>query len=76
MFALDPKSLEIIVSESPKGSSKINFIERIHREENINFYQAVSLLTTISSAPSMDTSIFKAMDKVCLLMYNRHKENK
>jgi hypothetical protein len=76
LFAIDANTEEVIVSDSPKGSNKINFIERVKRQDNANLYQAVELLTSISSAPSFDTSIFKAVDKVCLLIYNKHKETK
>ncbi|HPS72370.1 MAG TPA: hypothetical protein PLM70_08965 [Bacteroidales bacterium] len=65
---------EVIVSDSPKGSKKINFIERIARQENVVLYNAVVTLTSITNAPYFDTKIFKAMDKVCQMIYNKHKE--
>ena len=34
MFAIDQNTQEIIVSDSPKGSNKINFIERVKQQEN------------------------------------------
>ena len=76
LFAIDAKTEEAIVSNSPKGSNKINFIERIKRQDNTNLYTAIELLTSISNASSFDTSIFSAMDKVCQMMYNKHKEMK
>lgn len=76
LFAIDAKTEEVIVSNSPKGSNKINFIERIRRQDNTNLYTAIELLTSISIASCFDTSIFKAMDKVCQMMYNKHKEMK
>ena len=76
LFAIDAKTEEVIVSNSPKGSNKINFIERIKRQDNTNLYTAIELLTSISNASSFDTSIFSAMDKVCQMMYNKHKEMK
>ena len=72
LFAIDAKTEEAIVSNSPKGSNKINFIERIKRQDNTNLYTAIELLTSISNASSFDTSIFSAMDKVCQMMYNKH----
>ena len=33
LFAIDTKTEEVIVSDSPKGSNEIKFIERIKREE-------------------------------------------
>ena len=72
LFAIDQNTQEIIVSESPKGSNKINFIERIRRQENDIFFNAVSTLTSISKASDLDISIFKAMDKVCQMIYNKH----
>ena len=72
LFAIDKNTQEIIVSESPKGSNKINFIERIRRQENDMLFNAVSTLTSISKASDFDISIFKAMDKVCQMIYNKH----
>lgn len=73
LFAVDLKTEEIIVSESPKGSNKINFIERIARKDNELLYMGVVTLTSITVAPDFDMAIFKAMDKVCQLMYSKHK---
>lgn len=72
LFAIDKNTDEIIVSESPKGSNKINFIERIKRQDNDLLYLAVSTLTNISNASNFDVTIFKAMDKVCQMIYNKH----
>ena len=72
LFAIDQNTQEIIVSESPNGSNKINFIERIRRQENDMLFNAASTLTSISKASDFDISIFKAMDKVCQMIYNKH----
>jgi hypothetical protein len=76
LFAIDTITQEVIVSESQKGTKKINFIERINRQENVVLYDAVVTLTSITNALYFDTKIFKAMDKVCQMIYNQHKENK
>jgi hypothetical protein len=76
LFAIDQNTNEIIVSESPKGSNKINFIERIERDQNIILYNAVLTLTSISSASNLDVSLFKAMDKICIQIYGKYQENK
>ena len=76
LFAADRNTEEVIVSESPKGSSKVNFIERISRKENDILYNAVMTLNSIATAPDIDTSLFKAMDKVCQLVYQKHLEKK
>jgi hypothetical protein len=76
LFAIDTNTEEIIVSESSNGSHKINFIERIHRQENNILYNAVMTLTSITKSPDIDTAIFKAMYKVCQLIYEKHKKNK
>ena len=68
LFATDTKKEEVIVSESPKGSKTIHFIERIPRNENNLLYNGVKLLTEITQAPDFDSTIFKAMDKVCQMM--------
>lgn len=75
LFAIDFNTEETIVSESEKGSNKVNFIERIPRNRNELLYDAVILLTNITKSASFDLKIFKAMDKVCLLTYNNHLNN-
>lgn len=69
LFALDPKTEAVLVSESPKGSKQIHFIERIARAENEILYNAVVTLTSISRAPDIDVKLFKAMDKLCQQIY-------
>jgi hypothetical protein len=73
LFAIDTATNEIIVSESPKGSNKINIIERIQRQENEMLFNSVVTLTSITKSPGFDAAIFKAMDKVCQLIYSKHK---
>lgn len=76
LFAVDFETEETIVSESQKGSNKVNFIERIPRNKNELLFNAVVTLTSITNSPNFDISIFKAMDKVCELIYNKQIENK
>jgi hypothetical protein len=75
LFAVDPNAEEVIVSETSKGSNKIDFIERIRRQDNVILYNAVVTLTSLTNATNFDTSIFKAMDKVCQRIYDKHKES-
>jgi valyl-tRNA synthetase len=72
LFAIDSNTEEVIVSESAKGTNKIDFIERISRTENDILYNAVVTLTSISQDPNLDVSIFKASDKLCQLIYAKH----
>jgi len=74
LFAIDLNTKEIIISDSPKGSNTINFIERIGRQDNVMLYDAVVTLTSITNASDFDSAIFKAMDKVCQMIYNKYKE--
>ncbi len=76
LFAIDIQTQEVIVSGSSKGSNKINFIERIVQSDNVMFYNAVQTLTSITKSSNFDMAIFKSMDKVCQMMYNKHKEGK
>jgi hypothetical protein len=76
LFAIDFKSEEILVSESEKGSNKVNFIERIERNTNELLFDAVVVLTRIANSTDVDLAIFKAMDKVCQMVYTKHIENK
>jgi hypothetical protein len=73
LFAIDINTEEIIVSDSPKGSNKVNFIERIGRKDNDILFNAVVTLTSITNATDFDITIFKSMDKVCQMIYNKHK---
>lgn len=75
LFAIDTKTVEIIVSDSPKGNNEIKFIERIKRQDNEVLYNAVVALTSVTKAPNFDIKIFKAMDKVCQMIYSKHKED-
>ena len=73
LFAIDQNTEEVIVSDSPNGSNKIMFTERIGRSNNEMLFDAVVTLTRISKASNFDIPIFKAMDKVCQMLYNKHK---
>jgi hypothetical protein len=74
LFAIDAQTDEIIVSSSAKGSFKIDFIERIARDQNISLYYAVQTLSSLAKSPNLDTKIFKSMDKVCQMIYTKHKQ--
>jgi hypothetical protein len=74
LFAIDLSTEEVIVSDSSKGSNKINFIERIKRSDNDIFFNAVLTLTSIAKSSDFDATIFKSMDKVCQMMYHKYKE--
>ncbi|WP_396188219.1 hypothetical protein [Flavobacterium sp.] len=76
LFAIDTNTQEIIVSESPKGSNKINFIERIKSSDCEALYHATVTLTSITKASNFNAAIFKAMDKVCQMLYHQYKEGK
>jgi hypothetical protein len=74
LFAIDTNSEEVIISDSPKGSNNVNFVEKISRNDNEILYHAVNTLTSITKASVFDDRIFKAMDKVCEMIYDKHKE--
>ena len=76
LFAIDIHTQEVIVSSSSKGSNKVNFIERIKKSDNDMLYYAVQTLTSITKSSSFDMAIFKSMDKVCQMLYSKHKESK
>jgi len=73
LFAIDLNTEETLVSESEKGSNKVNFIERIGRNEDELLFDAVVTLTKITNSTNFDIAIFNAMDKVCQLIYNKYK---
>lgn len=74
LFALDAGTEEVIVSDSPKGSTKIHFIERISRTDHEVLYHAVATLTAITQSPHFDAAVFKAMDKVCQMIYEKYRQ--
>ena len=76
LFAIDSNTEEVLVSQSAKGTNKIDFIERINQTENVILYNAVITLTSISHDPNLDIAIFKASDKLCQLIYAKHCLNK
>lgn len=76
LFAIDKNKEEVLVSDSAKGSNKINLIERIKRSDNDVLFNAVQTLTSITKSPNFDMKIFKAMDKICQLIYNKHQNLK
>jgi hypothetical protein len=76
LFAVEKNTEEVIVSYSSKGSNKINFIEHIKRSDNDMFFNAILTLTSIAKSSNFDEAIFKSMDKVCQMMYNKHKETR
>jgi hypothetical protein len=74
LFAVDTNTEEVIVSDSPKGSNKVNFIERIKQSDNEMLYNAVVNLTSITKAPDFDAASFKKKDKECQILYDKHKK--
>ena len=73
LFAIDANSKEVIVSDSYKGNNKIKFIERIKQSDNDMLFNAVLTLTSITRSSNFDATLFKSMDKVCQMIYNKHK---
>lgn len=73
LFAIDEKTEEVIVSESAKGSKKIDFIERVARNQNEALYESVLALTELARAADFDAKKFKAIDKVCQEAYRLYR---
>lgn len=76
LFAIDHETQETIVSTSKKGSNKVDFEEKINRIDNELLFEAVAILTKITNTPGFDVNVFKAMDKVCELIYQKHTANR
>jgi hypothetical protein len=72
LFAIEPQSGALLVSESEAGSNKIAPVERLSRADNPALYDAAVALGSISRAPDLDVATFKAMDKVCQRLYAQH----
>ena len=73
LFAIDSTTQEVIVSDSPKGSNKINFIERISRNDNEELYHAVEALTRLTQSPDFNAEDFKKKDSECQNLYNKNR---
>jgi hypothetical protein len=73
LFAIDKTTHEVIVSETTKGSNTIDHMERISRDTNDILFNAVVTLTSITNDPNFDVTLYKAMDKICVMIYNKHK---
>jgi hypothetical protein len=71
LFAIDTETQEVIVSESPKGSKAIHFIERVAKNDNAELYEAVVKLTEVAKAADFDLKEFKALDKACQGLYRK-----
>ena len=71
LFAIDTETQEVIVSESPKGSKTIHFIERVAKNDNAELYEAVVKLTEVAKAADFDLKEFKALDKACQGLYRK-----
>jgi hypothetical protein len=76
LFAIDPKAEAVLVSESEKRSKTLQFVERIERPKHELLFDTVQILTQMTQSADLDMAIFKAMDKVCQLIYAKHIENK
>ncbi len=73
LFAIDPATNDILVSESAKGSFKVTLVERISSSDDEILFHAVALLAKISKQSEVDVPLFKAMDKVCQMIYSSRK---
>jgi hypothetical protein len=73
LFAIDPNTEEVIVSETQAGSNKVLSIERIGKQKNEELYKAVTSLTSLARSPKPDPKAFEAMDKVCQGLYRKLK---
>ena len=58
LFAVDINSEEVIVSDSQKGTNKINFTEKISRHDNEILYHAVTTLTSITKDSNFDYNAY------------------
>ena len=74
--AIDLSKGMLDIAKNKIQSNKVNFIERIGYSDNEILYNAVVTLTSITKASNFDASVFKSIDKVCQMLYNKHKENK
>ena len=71
LFATDPQTNEILVSESAPGSNTIIPLARIPRADHPLLFDAANLLTQMTTSPLFDANVFKAMNKVCELMFEK-----
>jgi len=73
LFAIDKRTEEICVSDSPKGSLKITELARIPRQDNEALFAAVQRLTELAKDPNFSPTDFKTQDKLCQKLYKEHQ---
>jgi len=73
LFAIDENTHEVVVSESKKGSTQINFKERISKKENEVLFHVVVALSLLSKCFQLDKALYNSLDKICEKLYNQHK---
>ena len=73
LFAIDPNTEEVIVSQTQAGSNKVLPLERIAKQKNEELFNAVTSLTSLARSPKPDPKAFEAMDKVCQGLYREFK---
>tara|TARA_Y100000991_G_scaffold209639_1_gene190024 strand:- start:149 stop:397 length:249 start_codon:yes stop_codon:yes gene_type:complete len=76
LFAVDLYKHEVLVSESSTKGNKISFVERIKKNDNETIFNAVVTLKSITDSSDFDNKTFKLMDKICQVIYKKHKESK
>ncbi len=76
LFAIDPQTEKIVVSNSSKRSFKIETVERIAKNNHAILFHAVSGLTLISREKEINIPLFKAMDAACQKIYLSHLDSK
>ena len=75
LFAIDNKKQEVVISNSKKGTKKINLIEHINKKDNDILFNAVNTLTSIAKSRHFDIKVFEVMQKICEMIYKNHLDN-
>lgn len=73
LFAIDKENQEVVISTSNDGSKKIENKDSIKKSENISLFNAVITLKSLTESDDLDIKVFKAMQKVCEMIYKNHK---
>lgn len=73
LFAIDKENQEVVISTSNDGSKKIENKDSIKKSENISLFNAVITLKSLIESDDLDIKVFKAMQKVCEMIYKNHK---
>jgi hypothetical protein len=74
LFTINPGNEDVIVGKSPNGSTKVEMVAKVPKEENEALWHLVAALTEVSEAENIDEKLFEAIDNACQICFSNHKK--